>query len=116
MQSEKKKFTRDECIALLVKKQIELTDLCEDRYPRRSDFGQDEVVAIKAYLGPWPRALEAAGLKEARSDDRILKNREKRIRAARRKTAAKIAAASEKGLCFEKRSTECENAKSKGKI
>lgn len=107
MQSEKKKFTRDECIALLVKKQNELTDLCEDRYPRRSDFGQDEVVAIKAYLGPWPRALEAAGLKEARSDDRILKNREKRIRAARRKTAAKIAA-SEKELCFEEKSTEWE--------
>lgn len=91
MQSEKKKITRDECIALLVKKQNELTALGESRFPRRSDFSEPEVVAIKAFLGPWPRALEAAGLKEARSDDRILKNREKRIRAARRKTAAKKA-------------------------
>ena len=40
-----------------------LSDAGEDRYPKRSDFADDEVVLIKAHLGPWPRALEAAGLK-----------------------------------------------------
>lgn len=34
------------------------------RTPKRSDFGGEEVCFIKQKLGPWPRALEAAGLKE----------------------------------------------------
>ena len=34
-----------------------------DRYPQRSDFEEREGVAIKAFLGQWPRALEAAGIK-----------------------------------------------------
>ena len=41
-------------------------------------------MAIKAFLGPWPRALEAAGLKEPRDGARIRHNVEKRIRAKRR--------------------------------
>ncbi|MBQ3848040.1 MAG: hypothetical protein II748_04225, partial [Clostridia bacterium] len=40
--------------------------------------------AVKAFLGPWPRALEKAGLKEPRDDDRKLKTVEKRIRAKRK--------------------------------
>lgn len=32
--------------------------------PRKADFGDVEKIQIKAALGPWPRALEAAGLKE----------------------------------------------------
>ncbi len=37
------------------------------RTPKKADFDDVEVSRIKAYLGPWPRALEYAGLKEARS-------------------------------------------------
>ena len=29
-------------------------------------YAEKEVVAIKAFLGPWPRALEKAGVKEKR--------------------------------------------------
>ena len=60
------------------------------RYPRRSDFTAEEVVQIKAHLGPWPRALEAAGLKPPRDADGKRKQ-ERRIAAKRRRTAAKIA-------------------------
>jgi len=36
------------------------------RPPNKSDFSGEEVSAIKQVLGPWPRALEAAGLKPPR--------------------------------------------------
>ena len=35
-----------------------------ERIPKKGDFSQQEVIFIKAHLGPWPRALVAAGLKE----------------------------------------------------
>lgn len=38
-----------------------------ERLPLKTDFTEDELVFIKAHLGPWPRALEAAGLKPKRS-------------------------------------------------
>lgn len=34
------------------------------RLPQKADFSVEDLVFIKAHLGPWPRALEAAGLKE----------------------------------------------------
>ena len=34
------------------------------RTPQKSDFDAETVSYIKGQLGPWPRALEAAGLKE----------------------------------------------------
>ncbi len=37
------------------------------RMPEKRDFDSVTLSRIKAYLGPWPRALEAAGLKEARA-------------------------------------------------
>ncbi len=64
------KLTRDDALVLLQNKYAELRAAGETRFPRRSDFGAREVVAIKAFLGPWPRALEAAGIKEPRADDR----------------------------------------------
>ncbi len=73
------KLTREDCL-LLLRRAAEQTP---DRFPRRSDFSEEEVVAIKAHLGPWPRALEAAGLKEPRAESRLDKNRERRIRAKR---------------------------------
>ena len=79
-----KKFNAETCILLLKNKYAELQGEGETRFPKRSDFSEAEVVAVKAFLGPWPRALEEAGIKAPRSDDRIQKNREKRIRAKRR--------------------------------
>lgn len=35
------------------------------KMPGKHDFDSVTLSRIKAYLGPWPRALEAAGLKEA---------------------------------------------------
>lgn len=34
-----------------------------DRLPKKDDFDEVTRSRIKAFLGPWPRALEAAGLK-----------------------------------------------------
>ena len=33
------------------------------RVPTKKDFDNAACARIKAYLGPWPRALESAGLK-----------------------------------------------------
>lgn len=82
------KLTRQDCISLLTDK---YRALGQERYPKRSDFSEREVVAIKAHLGPWPRALEVAGIKAPREDDHAEKTRQKRIRAKRARTAARIA-------------------------
>lgn len=74
------KYTKEQCIQLLILKSNTLNLL-----PKKSDFSDEEVMAIKAHLGPWPRALEAAGLKPPRDTARIEKNREKRIRAKRKR-------------------------------
>ena len=37
------------------------------RLPKKSDFDVVTLSRIKAFLGPWPRALEAAGLKETKN-------------------------------------------------
>ena len=52
------KMTKEDCIYILKEKYMML-----DRYPHKSDFSEEEVAMIKSYLGPWPRALEAAGIK-----------------------------------------------------
>ena len=83
-----KKLTKDDSIVLLQEKYELLKLQGLDRYPQRSDFEDREVVAIKAFLGPWPRALETAGIKPPRDDDRPQRNKEKRIRAKRRRIAA----------------------------
>ena len=86
------KLTRDDCLLLLINKQKELQDQGLTRFPQRSDFTDYEVMSIKAFYGPWPRALEAAGVKKPRGDDRLQKNREKRARAKKRLREAKKAA------------------------
>ncbi len=83
-----KKYKKEDCIVLLQNKYAELQVQSIDRYPQRSDFSEREVVAIKAFLGPWPRALEAAGIKPPRDDGRAQRNKEKRIRAKRARIAA----------------------------
>ena len=83
-----KRYKKEDCIVLLKNKYQELQEQKMDRYPQRSDFEEREVVAIKAFLGPWPRALEAAGIKPPRDDDRAQKNKEKHIRAKQARIAA----------------------------
>ena len=85
-----KKYKKEDCILLLQNKYRELQAEGFSRYPKRSDFEDREVVAIKAFLGPWPRALEAAGIKPPRSDEDAIKQRskEKRIRAKQNRIAA----------------------------
>ena len=83
-----KKYNKEDCILLLQNKYKELQAEGLSRYPQRSDFEDREVVAIKAFLGPWPRALEAAGIKPPRDDDRSQRNKEKRARAKRTRIAA----------------------------
>lgn len=51
---EKKAWARD----LLAEKYKET-----GRMPKKDDFDNVTCSRIKAFLGPWPRALEAAGLK-----------------------------------------------------
>lgn len=84
-----KKYKMEDCIDLLRNKHWELLSAGELRYPARSDFSDEQVVAIKAFFGPWPRALEAAGVKPPREQDRKALNSEKRIRAKRARTEAK---------------------------
>ena len=56
-ESNKKQWAAD----MLRSKQQEL-----GRLPKKDDFDEVTRARIKAFLGPWPRALEAAGLKEAK--------------------------------------------------
>ncbi len=51
------------------------------RLPKKDDFDEPTRSRIKAFLGPWPRALEAAGLKEARE---LPKKSKKKKRAAKK--------------------------------
>lgn len=79
-----KKYTKNKCIKIL-KEKYELIKLNgETRFPKKSDFLDEEVNAIKSFLGAWPRALEAAGVKEPRNDDKKNRNLEKRIRLKRK--------------------------------
>ena len=83
-----KKYKKEDCILLLQNKYKELQAEGLSHYPRRSDFEDREVVAIKAFLGPWPRALETAGIKPPKDVDRAGQNKEKRIRAKQAQIAA----------------------------
>lgn len=59
-------------VDLLCKKEREL-----GRLPKKDDFDELTRSRIKAFLGPWPRALEAAGLKEAKPVQKKSKKRRK---------------------------------------
>ena len=77
------KKTKEEYIGLL-------RDVAEreGRLPRKSDFSEEDVNRIKGMFGPWPWALEAAGLKESKQEARKAKNAAKHQHThARRKCA-----------------------------
>lgn len=78
-------LTAPECLGLLKRTSDELKESGEDRFPKRCDFSEREVAAIKAFFGPWPRALEAAGIKDPPAVSSKDRNRERRIRAKRRR-------------------------------
>lgn len=50
------------------------------RNPKKEDFDETTRARIKAFLGPWPRALEAAGLKAPKSESKS-KKKKRRDRA-----------------------------------
>lgn len=54
----------ESAINILIQKSKEL-----NRLPKRSDFEPKTVCFIKQKLGPWPRALERAGLKAEKGEN-----------------------------------------------
>lgn len=76
MTSDEKKSWAEE---LLRKKRDEV-----GRLPKKDDFDEPTRSRIKAFLGPWPRALEAAGLKEAKCVLQKSKKRKNRALTGRR--------------------------------
>ncbi len=71
--------------------------------PKRSDFSPEEVCFIKQKLGPWPRALESAGLKQPPKISAAEKSRQKRERSKQRRREQKKALSSkEKDTLVEK--------------
>lgn len=84
MTTDEKKFW---AVELLQNKSNEL-----GRLPKKSDFDTATLSRIKAFLGPWPRALEAANLKEAPNLPKKPKNRKKAFNAkvSRQKALQKL--------------------------
>ena len=60
-----------------------------NRLPCKDDFDEPTRSRIKAFLGPWPRALEAAGLKDVRPQQKKSKKRKKTVRGRTPKTEPK---------------------------
>ena len=69
------RLTREDYIRMLQKKADDL-----GRFPKKADFDEQTVSMIKSLFGPWPRALETAGIKQP-NYERLRKRREKRRRA-----------------------------------
>lgn len=70
------------------------------RLPHKDDFDEPTRSRIKAFLGPWPRALEAAGLKEPRA-----------VPQQKAKKRKKSAVRSENQTVTQRCKTRSENAK-----
>lgn len=56
------------------------------RLPKKDDFDVVTLSRIKAFLGPWPRALETAGLKEPKTMPPKKKKRKKQQTAFKKET------------------------------
>ena len=56
------------------------------RLPKKDDFDEPTRSRIKAFLGPWPRALESAGLKEAKPVPEKSKKRKRAICKSKNQT------------------------------
>ena len=66
------KLTKEDCIVLIKNKFNENNEL-----PKKSDFTDWQVMMIKSHLGPWPRALEKAGVKPPRDDKKLLEKQKR---------------------------------------
>lgn len=91
------------------KKKLAVEILCQKaeevgRTPKKDDFDDVTVARIKAYLGPWPRALEYAGLKEAK---------EKPV-PSKKRNSGKAKAQRLKGLTNLEKKRNRQNAKRQG--
>ncbi len=84
-------LNKEDCIQLLQKKYEELKAQGRTDFPKRADFSENEVIAIKSNLGPWPRALEEAGVKPV-NEALLEKKKQKMIERKRKKTQRKIEA------------------------
>ena len=69
-------LSKEECIGLLRDVFVK-----ENRYPKKSDFSEREVARIKSLFGPWPRALEAAGITASKEAGRAGKKELKKLRS-----------------------------------
>lgn len=56
------------------------------RLPKKEDFDVVTLSRIKAFLGPWPRVLEAAGLKEPKPSPEKKKTKKKQQTAFKKET------------------------------
>lgn len=56
------------------------------RLPKKDDFDVVTLSRIKAFLGPWPRALEVAGLKEAKAMPEKKKKKKKQQTTFKKET------------------------------
>ena len=56
------------------------------RLPKKDDFDVVTLSRIKAFLGPWPRALESAGLKEPKIIPEKKKKKKKQQTAFKKET------------------------------
>lgn len=79
-------------------KKLWAVELLQNKYkelgalPKKDDFDVVTLSRIKAFLGPWPRALEAAGLKEVTKLPKKPKSRKKALNAknSRQKALRKL--------------------------
>ena len=102
-------LTREDCIILLQKKYEELKAQGHSDFPKRADFSENEVIAIKSFLGPWPRALEAAGIKPV-NEALMEKKRQKKIAMKRKKTQRKIEAKRKKAAAAAEDQSGCDSS------
>ena len=72
------------------------------RLPQKSDFDSETVCFIKQKLGPWPRALEAAGLKAPPVVSTKEKSRLKRLRSRKNRKLKKHTDTSENAVTIVK--------------
>lgn len=72
-------MSREECLEVLRTKAAQINGL-----PKKADFTEYETTRIKAFFGPWPRALEAANLLPPKSEGRIAKNKKAVFRQRKR--------------------------------
>ena len=79
------KIAREDCILFFQKQHAE-----SGIFPKKGDFSPEIVACIKSYFGPWPHALEEAGIKESKKEERLQKNLEKHIKAKIKRRNAKI--------------------------